>query len=112
MCAMAAVSPSSREARAARPRPRWGDVRFGASAVTKLGGFAPSPGAIRKLTVAIDREQHMVDAHVHLSIETKDEDLKGCRILETQKNRFGGAGHVVFLDLHRAGFREVARVCA
>jgi len=31
--------------------------------VTKLGGFAPSPGAMRKLTVAIDREQHMVDAH-------------------------------------------------
>jgi DNA repair protein RadA/Sms len=56
--------------------------------------------------------KHMVDAHVHLSIETKDEDLKGCRILETQKNRFGGAGHVVFLDLHRAGFNEVARVCA
>lgn len=56
--------------------------------------------------------KHMVDAHVHLSIETKDEDLKGCRILETQKNRFGGAGHVVFLDLHRTGFTEVARVSA
>lgn len=56
--------------------------------------------------------KHMVDAHIHLSIETKDEDLKGCRILETQKNRFGGAGHVVFLDLHRTGFTEVARVSA
>ena len=56
--------------------------------------------------------KHMVDAHVHLSIETKDEDLKGCRILETQKNRFGGAGHVVFLELMRNGFTEVARVCA
>jgi DNA repair protein RadA/Sms len=56
--------------------------------------------------------KHMVDAHVHLSIETKDEDLKGCRILETQKNRFGGAGHVVFLELQRRGFHEVARVCA
>ena len=56
--------------------------------------------------------KHMVDAHVHLSIETKDEDLKGCRILETQKNRFGGAGHVVFLELMRTGFTEVARVCA
>lgn len=56
--------------------------------------------------------KHMVDAHIHLSIETKDEDLKGCRILETQKNRFGGAGHVIFLDLLRNGFREVARVCA
>ncbi len=56
--------------------------------------------------------KHMVDAHIHLSIETKDEDLKGCRILETQKNRFGGAGHVVFLDLMRNGFLEVARVSA
>ena len=56
--------------------------------------------------------KHMVDAHIHLSIETKDEDLKGCRILETQKNRFGGAGHVVFLELMRNGFTEVARVCA
>tara|TARA_Y100000593_G_C4313002_1_gene339296 strand:- start:311 stop:1063 length:753 start_codon:yes stop_codon:yes gene_type:complete len=56
--------------------------------------------------------KHMVDSHIHLSIETKDEDLKGCRILETQKNRFGGAGHVVFLDLMRTGFTEVARVCA
>ncbi len=56
--------------------------------------------------------KHMVDSHVHLSIETKDEDLKGCRILETQKNRFGGAGHVVFLELMRNGFMEVARVCA
>ena len=56
--------------------------------------------------------KHMVDAHIHLSIETKDEDLKGCRVLETQKNRFGGAGHVVFLDLLRHGFTEVARVSA
>lgn len=56
--------------------------------------------------------KHMVDAHIHLSIETKDEDLKGCRVLETQKNRFGGAGHVVFLELFRNGFTEVARVSA
>ena len=54
----------------------------------------------------------MVDAHIHLSVETKDDDLKGCRILETQKNRFGGAGHVIFLDLLRTGFTEVARVSA
>ena len=56
--------------------------------------------------------KHMVDAHIHLSIETKDEDLKGCRVLETQKNRFGGAGHVVFMELLRNGFMEVARVSA
>lgn len=56
--------------------------------------------------------KHMVDAHIHLSVETKDEDLKGCRVLETQKNRFGGAGHVIFMELRRHGFDEVARVSA
>ena len=69
--------------------------------VTKEGKMAGS-----------NKLKHMVDAHIHLSTETKDEDLKGCRILETQKNRFGGAGHVVFLDLMRTGFTEVARVSA
>ena len=54
--------------------------------------------------------KHMVDSHIHLSVETKDDDLKGCRVLETQKNRFGGAGHVVFLKLRKNGFTEVARI--
>ena len=69
--------------------------------VTKEGKMAGS-----------NKLKHMVDAHIHLSVETKDDDLKGCRILETQKNRFGGAGHVIFLDLLRTGFTEVARVSA
>ena len=69
--------------------------------VTKEGKMAGS-----------NKLKHMVDAHVHLSVEVKDDDLKGCRILETQKNRFGGAGHVIFLDLMRTGFTEVARVSA
>jgi DNA repair protein RadA/Sms len=56
--------------------------------------------------------KHMVDSHVHLSVEQKDEDLKGCRVIETQKNRFGGCGHVVFLKLRRNGFSEVARISA
>ena len=56
--------------------------------------------------------KHMVDSHIHLSVETKDEDLKGCRVIETQKNRFGGCGHVVFLKLRRNGFTEVARISA
>ena len=56
--------------------------------------------------------KHMVDSHIHLSVEQKDQDLKGCRVLETQKNRFGGAGHIVFLDLRRNGFKEVARISA
>ena len=54
--------------------------------------------------------KHMVDSHIHLSVETKDDDLRGCRVLETQKNRFGGAGHVIFLRLRRSGFSEVARI--
>jgi DNA repair protein RadA/Sms len=56
--------------------------------------------------------KHMVDSHIHLSVEQKDEDLKGCRVIETQKNRFGGCGHVVFLKLRRNGFKEVARISA
>jgi len=56
--------------------------------------------------------KHMVDSHIHLSVEEKDEDLRGCRVLETQKNRFGGCGHMIFLNLRRAGFQEVARISA
>lgn len=54
--------------------------------------------------------KHMVDAHMHLGIEQKDEDLMGCRVLETQKNRFGGCGHVFFLRLRGTGFSVVAQV--
>lgn len=54
--------------------------------------------------------KHMVDAMLHLSIERKDEDFKGLRVLETIKNRFGGAGWTFFLDLKTSGFNEVARV--
>ena len=54
--------------------------------------------------------KHMVDAMIHLSIERKDEDFKGLRVLETVKNRFGGAGWTFFLDLKKEGFNEVARV--
>ena len=54
--------------------------------------------------------KHMVDMHIHLSVEEKDEDLKGCRILSTAKNRFGGSGHLVYLRLAKSGFSEVARL--
>ena len=56
--------------------------------------------------------KHMVDAHMHLSIEKKEQDLIGCRVLETQKNRFGGCGHIFFLTLGKRGFRQVAKVSA
>jgi len=54
--------------------------------------------------------KHMVDAMLHLSIEDKDKDFMGCRVLQTIKNRFGGSGWTFFLDLKRRGFREVARI--
>lgn len=54
--------------------------------------------------------KHMVDAKMSLSIEQKDKDLMGCRVLQVEKNRFGGAGHIMFLSLREKGFDEVARV--
>ena len=56
--------------------------------------------------------KHMVDAHMHLGVERKDQDFMGMRVLETQKNRFGGCGHIFFLTLGRSGFRQVAKVSA
>ena len=54
--------------------------------------------------------KHMVDSMMHLSVERRDPDLMGCRVLETQKNRFGGCGHIYFLTLGRRGFRVAAKI--
>jgi predicted ATP-dependent serine protease len=54
--------------------------------------------------------KHMVDAMIALDVERKDQDLFGCRVLTTEKNRFGGAGHIFYLNLRENGFQEVARV--
>ena len=54
--------------------------------------------------------KHMVDAMMSLDVERKDQDLMGCRVLMTEKNRFGGAGHIFFLSLQERGFTEVSRV--
>ncbi|MAG27719.1 hypothetical protein CMI47_19480 [Candidatus Pacearchaeota archaeon] len=54
--------------------------------------------------------KHMVDALVTLDVERRDEDLMGCRVLQVEKNRFGGAGHIFFLSLQQRGFTEVSRV--
>jgi len=48
--------------------------------------------------------KHMVDAMIQLSVEDKDEDLLGCRILRVTKNRFGGAGYINILSLEEKGF--------
>lgn len=55
--------------------------------------------------------KHMVDAMITLDVERKDEQLLGCRVLEVEKNRFGGAGAIFFLALRQNGFTEVQRVC-
>ncbi len=56
--------------------------------------------------------KHMVDAMMTLTVEESDPDLRGCRVLQMVKNRFGGAGGTFFLELGKRGFREVARVSA
>lgn len=56
--------------------------------------------------------KHMVDAMMELSIEEKDEDLRGCRVLQTVKNRFGGCGHTFYLSMEPKGFKVVAKVSA
>lgn len=54
--------------------------------------------------------KHMVDSMMSLSVEEKDEDLMGCRILRVNKNRFGGAGHIMILTLKQEGFSEISRI--
>ena len=56
--------------------------------------------------------KHMVDAMMELAVEEKDEDLRGCRVLQTVKNRFGGCGHTFYLSLDGKGFKVVAKVSA
>ena len=53
--------------------------------------------------------KHMVDSMMTLTVEERDPDLRGCRVLQTTKNRFGGCGHTFFLALNGRGFKEVAR---
>jgi DNA repair protein RadA/Sms len=69
--------------------------------VSKSGQFAGS-----------NTLKHMVDSMMTLTVEERDLDLKGCRVLQMIKNRFGGAGSSYFLELRKRGFKEVARVSA
>lgn len=54
--------------------------------------------------------KHMVDTMLELTVEEKDPDLHGCRVLHCSKNRFGSAGMQIFLDIQSTGFKEVARL--
>lgn len=67
--------------------------------VTKSGQFSGS-----------NTLKHMVDTMIHLSIERKDEDFAGCRILETTKHRFGSSGHKSYLGMTPTGFKLVGLV--
>ena len=52
--------------------------------------------------------KHMIDTFISLTIEVKDPDLAGCRILEVEKNRYGGAGSRQFLAMTESGFKLIA----
>ena len=69
------------------------------SQVTKSGQFMGS-----------NTLKHMVDTMIHLSIERKDPDFAGCRILETSKNRFGSSGSKAYLGMTESGFKMVGLV--
>jgi len=69
------------------------------SQVTKSGQFMGSNSL-----------KHAVDTMIHLSIERKDEDFAGCRILETAKNRFGSSGSKAYLGMTESGFKMVGLV--
>jgi len=57
--------------------------------------------------------KHMVDTMLELSVEQDiRSELFGCRVLETSKNRFGGAGHRFYLEMKKQGFRTLAKISA
>ena len=53
--------------------------------------------------------KHMVDAMIHLSVERKDPDLAGARILETTKNRFGSSGVKQIMAITDGGFKMIGQ---
>lgn len=70
--------------------------------VTKGGKFAGD-----------NKLKHMVDAHMHLDIETKNEELLGCRVLTMPKNRFGGARpEGIYLTMTERGFSSLLNLSA
>jgi DNA repair protein RadA/Sms len=55
--------------------------------------------------------KHMIDAHMHMSIETDEKSTWfDCRKLFTSKNRFGGAGMLSFLRMGATGLTLVGKV--
>lgn len=55
--------------------------------------------------------KHSVDTHAHLYIELgKNHELYGQRILEIQKNRFGGCGHAEIVEMGETGLKSVGHI--
>ena len=51
--------------------------------------------------------KHMVDAHLHLGLDTIEKsDTYGLRLLELQKYRFGPGGKTFVLDMRQRGLVE------
>ena len=67
--------------------------------VTKSGEMAGS----QKL-------RHICDQVISLKIEEKDPELRGCRILEIEKNRFGVSGVQQILEVSNNGLALVATI--
>ena len=55
--------------------------------------------------------KHMIDAHIHLSVETDEKSTwYDARKLFTEKNRFGGAGMLSFLRMTEHGLDLIGKV--
>ena len=78
-------------------------------------------GEALRRTAQHDREQSSLLHHqrvendtLRIRIRTLEQQLEKStsklRVLTTEKNRFGGAGHIFYLNLRASGFQEVARV--
>jgi len=55
--------------------------------------------------------KHMVDAHMHLKIDTDERSENfGFRLFEMQKNRFGGSGRQYICDMGSKGLKEYGAI--
>ena len=96
--------------------PKFGRYHSATGALEMITNFCKETNAIAIIINQVNKSgkmagsnklKHMVDCHLHLSIEQRDPDLLGCRVLTAEKNRFGGCGHLVFLDMAEEGFKLV-----
>jgi len=56
-----------------------------------------------------EKLKHLVDTKLHLDVETKDAETRGLRKLMTEKNRFGGADYIHYLQLMEDRFKLIGK---